>query len=657
MKRIPVALTILFSLSLISCGKAKGRINFVLNGGTFVSPAFSTEYLEGTAGERIEVEIPDCKKEGYFFVGWMEKDKNGKYRAIDKRISDDGKDSYYFYPYGSTTLYAYFEPLVSLQFDLTEGANRGVTLKAPENDAKSFSDNKLNGYVSKKIENNSYLPSVTCSKDSHLTFDYWYTKYPLASSEDENKVKHYYLDTTGTEGVYPFEKSFGNDTMEFPNREKGTSRTLYASWIEDPKITLHYGIEGKEDAVFQGKDNIETELKNIRKTEFSIDYSLKDIKNYYYPADTKDYRFAGFFLDKDYTSPFYRNSPIGSNDFDIYLKWNKKVSLTLDYNGGNVNGKDKETFSDYYTEDILGEDFLKEHTPRKESADFISFTLNGTSFDFSLDALPINQTEVTLEATYSTYPFLTITVDYPNGFTGTKVEAKKVQIKPNSRYEDILNEFKNTVLEGCKEDHLYPKGFYYVDGEGNKKNVSSYNMPEQDFSLLFQLDYEGKRTIESYYNPSSSYTKREDSYSMEKYLGFTKDSQGHYNPDILEEASFPDLKKEIKIDGAVYLYNGLFQDKGRSKPFSFPAAIETSHEERKTLTAYRRRTKAIVRTIVDNSNPTNVLATLNVVPSSQIENYKNQIPSYKKLYIRDGGVKKALSTNWPSTSSTIYLEA
>ena len=113
MKRIPVALTILFSLSLISCGKAKGRINFVLNGGSFVSPAFSTEYLEGTAGERIEVEIPDCKKEGYFFVGWMEKDKNGKYRAIDKRISDDGKDSYYFYPYGSTTLYAYFEPLVS----------------------------------------------------------------------------------------------------------------------------------------------------------------------------------------------------------------------------------------------------------------------------------------------------------------------------------------------------------------------------------------------------------------------------------------------------------------------------------------------------------------------------------------------------------------
>lgn len=652
MKRIPVALTALFSLSLISCGKAKGRINFELNGGKFTSDAFSTDYLEGPAGEKIRVDIPDCEKEGYYFVGWMEKDKNGKYRAVDKRLDPNGKDSYYLYPYGTTTLYAYFEPLVSINFNLGIGKDRGASLVAPENDKESFSDNHLAGYVSKKISNDSYLPTVSC-ETGHLTFEYWYTKYPLVAIEDDNKVTHYKRDRSSEEGIYPFNKSFGNNTREFPLRDNTNTRTLYASYVEDPKITLHYGIEGKQDYTFQAKDTIEAELKEIRNKEFSFDYSKQNEK-LYYPSDTKVNRFAGFFIDEKCTSPFYRNSSIGSSDFDLYLKWNKKVNLTLDYDGGKVGDKTEETFTDYYSEDVLGSDFQKAHIPSKANALFISFTLNGKDFDLASDALPIDQSEVVLTATYTNYPILSLSVDYPEGFTGNKAETSTRSVKAGDDISSILTEYETTVGTLNSEDHLYPKGFFAVK-DGEKKEFSAKARPDKSLSLTYVLDYEGKRTIKSFYNPSSSYVVRDG--DREKYSSFTKETDGTITPEVFSESSFPELKTPKEKDSATYLFDGLFQDEARTKKFSFPVALETSHKTRNELTAYRKRTKAITLTINDYNDHSSTLKTIKVVPGSRIADYTDQLPAYQSLYIEDGGVLKPLSVCWPSTSSTIYLKA
>ena len=98
---------------LSSCSQGlTGRIYFDLNGGVFLDNSFSTNYLSGQSGTPVKVNIPDPYKEGYYFVGWREKTKEGSYREINKRRAEDGS-AYYYYPYGSDTFYAYFEPLLS----------------------------------------------------------------------------------------------------------------------------------------------------------------------------------------------------------------------------------------------------------------------------------------------------------------------------------------------------------------------------------------------------------------------------------------------------------------------------------------------------------------------------------------------------------------
>ena len=657
MKKANILVFLCSLLSLASCQSTKGRINFVLNGGEFVSPSFSTDYLEGPAGEKIQVDIPDAKKDGYYFVGWQEKDKNGKYRAIDKRRDPQGTESYYFYPYGTTTLYAYFEPLASFSFDLTTGKEKGASLVAPVNDAKSFSGNRLNGYTSKPITDTSYLPTVSCPEESHLTFDYWYTKYPLIASEDENKITHYSLDKTKPEGVYPFTSSFGDEKRQFPERE-GNNRTLYASYISDPTITLHYGIEGREDESFQGKNSIETKLKEIMSEKFSFDYSTEHLQ-FYYPSDSKKYRFAGFFLDKELTEPFYRDSPIGSVSFDLYLKWDNKITLTIDYDGGKVDGKEKETIDTYYSEDILGKTFKESHAPIKTNAHFKGFTLDGEDFDVVYDPLPRGKEELTLLAVYDSYPLLTLSIDYPTDFPeAERLPREKIPVKENDNLSSYLESFAKKSAKTITDHHLYAKGYYLLQN-GKEVAFTSSVRPNNDLALTYVLDYLGKRTIKSSYNPSDSYISRGETEDRVAYGSFKTDKDtGEVGPSLFEEASFPSLKKAYEKDGNTYLYDGLYLDEAMTNPFAFPHVRNTGHEKREEITIYRKRTKAITITIKDYNNQEKILVdSLKVVPSSLISDYASDLPSYKALYVNEAGKRIPLSLRWPDASMTVYLLA
>ena len=109
MKKANLGLGLLFLSTLLPACRAgvTGRIYFDLDGGVFTDESFSTEMLVGDAGTPVEIKIPDPVKEGYYFVGWREKNSDGSYRQISKKLTSDGTLSY-FYPYGNDTFYAYF---------------------------------------------------------------------------------------------------------------------------------------------------------------------------------------------------------------------------------------------------------------------------------------------------------------------------------------------------------------------------------------------------------------------------------------------------------------------------------------------------------------------------------------------------------------------
>ena len=162
-----VILSSVLSLSLFSCNNQSfsGTIVFDLNEGTFPS-SFNKTSLVGKPGDRIDASIiPDPTREGYEFVGWRTL-VGDHYENISFQIGEDGKE-YTWYPYGTATWYAYFEPQVQIHFDLTDGTSeRNASLVAPVRGAESFdsANGLLNGYTSKVIPSTEYLPTATCSR-------------------------------------------------------------------------------------------------------------------------------------------------------------------------------------------------------------------------------------------------------------------------------------------------------------------------------------------------------------------------------------------------------------------------------------------------------------------------------------------------------------
>lgn len=619
-----------------------GIIYFELEGGTFTDPSFSSDFLRGEQGTKVEIDIPDPVMEGYYFVGWREKTKDGKYRVINKRLDPTDGRSYYYYPYGSDTFYAYFEPLVTINFNLTEGSEKGKLI-APELGSENFIENSLRGYATKSLFSDRYLPTAD-AKDMHLNFAYWYTEYPLLSSTDENGNEHYSLSTGSSKGEYPFDKSFSSD-MQFP---LDSSITLYAKWNPDPRITVHFNMIGKDDTFsFQAVNTIQPELTSMMKEEFGIDYSTLSDAYYYTDKEGTDYRFAGFYLDSQFTKPFHLNNNIYSNDIDLYLRWNKEVHITLDYGEGTKDGMHEIILDGYYEGDVIKEEDLEAYAPTKENADFLGYTKDGVDYRYNL---PLRQ-DITLVAKYDDYPILTLQFDYPLGYPeGEKIEGMEIILRKDTDISSNLQSFESKITD----ESLVAKNYFYLetkDGKEKKIYINDYKMPQSSTTWKLTLDYKAKLILTTMANITGDYSELPD--KTDKY--FKSDTS-------LSEADFPDLKTDYYQEGneRPYLYNGLYSDKEMTKKITLPLFKASSHEERPIVQIYRKMTKAVSLSFQGEDGTILENRPYYVIPGDDVSDYLNEIQaivgSNKKLYVKnDDGTESLLSTIMPEKDSVIIV--
>lgn len=635
-----------FSFFLFSCQeKNTGKIIFDLGGGTWTDPTFSSEYLEGIAGTRVQVRIPDVQKPGYFFVGWREMNPKTKKYSDVATWQDETGAKFFKYSYGTIVYHAYFEPLTTLKFHLTRAEERKGALVAPLLGSENFDLDQgvLNGYVSKKIASTSYLPSAT---GENLHFQYWYTKYPLIkkerpSSEDaslgEAYDTHYVLDTSKEEGVYRFDEQFHDiDKMEFPEAETN-SIDLYAFWKDDPKMTIHFNLPGIDDQTYYYPDKASDKLIEAVKDALNISFDTQS----YYPTETKKYRLEGFFLDSGFESPFYLESKDQREDLNIYLKWNRKVSIVIDPDGGVLS---EETVSgDWYVSDTLPSDFLVTHTPHRDNASFLRYEVKGKAFDpeapIQEEMLDEND-RLVLNACYDEYPLLTISFDYPTGYSSEKKDDVTKQIRPG---EDI-----SAFLEATKAEITDPElsvGFY-VCASSSLPHV----MPKTSLSLSLQLDYRAKIKTISLYNPSGTYVQDESLLPEQSVL--MKDTP-------MNLADFPGVNEEVMIADQKYLFHGYFQDPDLTKEAEFPLYCHPSHTDQEVLTYYRKMTKAVCLSFFDLSTGHEIEGTISVLPSGVLADYKSQLQalvgSYSHLYA-DAAKTIEILTLLPDSDCTLYVE-
>ncbi|MFA6861009.1 MAG: hypothetical protein WCR56_01320 [Bacilli bacterium] len=631
-KRI-VALTLVLSLgSLAGCQKySVGTIKFVLNGGSFADDSFSTDTLQGQSNTPVKVTIPDPIKSGYYFVGWREKNSQGSYTTIKQYLYEN--EAYYYYPYGTATFYAYFEPLSTITFDLGTGKDSAGVLVDPKNTTTSYSNGVLSGYATMNISSTDYLPTATAS---HKTFNYWASEYPLVEQVDSENNKHFVLDTAQTAGAYRFDTAFGSESMCFPVTTDSTLK-LTAQWVEDPTFTLHFNIDGKENVSFQAKNEvIKTQIEEKISSSLGVDFT--GTGPYYYPSDTKAKRFAGYYLDSSFNQPFNISSEINTKSLDIYFKWNDKIQVVLDYNGGKVGDNTTDTFTDYYSEDILGSDFLTNHTPTKDKADFLGYKLAGKDFLFNSDKLPA--TDCTLIAQYDDYPVLTLKASYPTGYTGAKLEDEVSTIKKGQDLSSVLQ----TYLAKVTDNILDPVEF--VDSNGAA--FTYQYMTDDDLTLTLNIGYKLVLDIKTYSAASTALTGVEDT------LLYCSDG------DKITETELASLATDFTVSSVDYCFDGFYSDAALTKS-ALPLVGTTSFTSQVTKIVYRKMTKAVKMTFVDSSlNPlVTGGVTMNVIPNGRIDydKVKAKLNGDYTLYLVDSTstpTKFTLLDNyWPSTDSEI----
>lgn len=613
-----------FSLLLPSCNNSStGKIIFDLQGGSFLDEDFSTDHLIGEAGTPVKEEIPTPYKEGYYFVGWREKNSKGSYRVINKRLSNDGK-SYYYYPYGSDTFYAYFEPLVTIKFNLMEG-EKGVLIP-PKRGSENFIDDELKGYASKKILSTDYLPKVDASS-IHLNFEYWYSEYPFSISKDDNDTQHYFLDTSKEKGIYRFDQSFQKGSMEFL---LDSAINLYAHYTSDPTITIHFNFDEMENYSFQAKEKITDELTALMEQRFQIDYS-KEEEFYFADGKERRRRFRGFFLDEGFTQPFAIDSPIYTQDIDIYLKWDDQVFLLFDFNGGTVSGQNSVMNKDYYVSDTLPDSLLISMTPVNENARFLGYSLEGKDFEFEKDILSKN--EITLVAKYQMYPKLTLKYDYPTSYSKPKQEDSTYYLKETTDFSSYLDNFKNELLDKT----LYLSEIYTLNENQTKANLSSTKMTNKNITICFSLSYLANISISTFFDGIE-----DDAYKTSFIVSENKVEE--------KDISIDDIKK----DDSFYLFDGIYFDKELKQPVLFPFSTEFSKEERINYTLYKKMTKSILLSFVNKEG--NPLFTLPAIPKSNINRYLKTIQ--QKLGRDDFTLKvgeQILDSTLPESDATISV--
>ena len=397
------------------------------------------------------------------------------------------------------------------------------------------------------------------------------------------------------------------------------------------------------------------------KRDLGIDFGAEATGYRYYPVETKEHRFAGFYTDPAFKNPISLNSSIMDNDMDIYLKWDDHINVVLDYAGGMVNGLTSETFSDYYEGDILGTEFYDAHLPVKDSGDFLYFVdEKGGVFNF---IHPLPDTDLLLTAVYDDYPILSLNYDYPDNFEGTRLENKSFVVKPGESIVSYLTDFEK-ALESVEDtnNHLDATYFYSLDTQGKEIVNINTDMPMENFTLNLKIFYQWSFKVKTFANLSA-----DGNYTEVPNLTY---SQYFNMKDIVDYDSLGvDFMGEQTLDGATYLYNGLYLDEASKVPVTdkdfdtlglaqLPLSVVNDNQESVVEKKFiRRLTKAITLTFKETGQEDKMMK---IVPGSKLARYESAIQellgNYTRLYVVEEGVQKNIVTILPKEDMVVYVE-
>lgn len=648
-----IVLTALLSFSLFplaSCtSHNKGRIIFNLNGGEFPGQDFSASYLEGDAGTRVEIEIPDPVKKGYYFVGWRELSNDGKYREINLRYDDEG-EGYYVYPYGQDTFYAYFEPLATISFDLGEEAiKKGAELVAPKRENSGFDEKTslLNGYLKKPILSTEYLPTAILE---NATFDYWYTEYPLVSTSkivDGAEIYYFVLDTSTEKGIYPFNTGFGSSSMEFPQAENEETFTLYAHWTSDPLATIEYNLPDVPLASFYFTDNFAERLLHEASLVIDPDFAVVGKDSYYYRKNGCDKRFAGFFLDKEFKFPYYLTSPNPITDISIYYKWQERFDIRIDLD----NGAPLVVCTDcLYEGDSANMDDRVESAidlAVREDAIFRCYQLTATSEDLDLTR-PIEREDLTFEngkyyldlkASYTDKLEYQFVYDFPSGATES-LPTKKYYFEEGQKIERSLEEVV-AELENVENPQMYSfKGMYTLN-VGRKETFDSKIATGGDKTIYLEIDFVGSLIVEDILTLGLESVNRYETYVPEKLVD--------------EDMICQNTPSSHQKGTATYLFDGYYGDASLTEEIFLPISIEHSHTDRNIRHIYRKFAKSALLTFKKVGSEDQ---TMLVLEGRALSDYKEKIEellgvSIAHLYLDQEGKIPFISLS--GEDQTIYV--
>lgn len=633
-----VLLCSLLALTLASCsgsslGQVTGTIRFELNGGVIQDKGFDKNtVLTGIAGQPIKTGFPEnVTKDNSYFVGWMEI-VNGKYSAVSKHQyteSDGTVNEYYFYPYGEDTLYAYFEDLVTINFHL----DSGESYVAPELSSTDFSmtTGQLSGYVNKEISSTKFLPTATAEDK---TFSYWYSEYPLVKVENtETGISHYSVNKLGEKGEYRFDTAFESG-MVFVDG----SIDLYAKWDLYPEVTLHYGLDATASSSFRAKEGTEIKddiLAQI-KTDLGIEYSDDGL---YYPASSKDYKLDNIYSDSARTKELRLDITMGSEDIDIYFKWNKKISVSFDFGEGTATSTDALVG---YSEETLT--IPDSYIPTIDNGTFVNWTLDGEIFTSGETLLPTK--DCTLTAVYEENPILKLRYAYPSSYTGTRLEDAELQLEAGTSIASQLSTFKNALIES--DDTLVAIEYFTLDAVNNETTFNLDVMPEDDTVVYLNVGMKEKVTVKTYLASATALTGVND---IVKYFS----AEETY---FEEEFGGSEFTADMTISGRTYIYEGIYSDAALENRIFTPGnqGSTSDHlESRVETTIYRKMTRAIKLDFIKSDGT--AIGSCYVVPNAKVEDYLSRIVAvvgrdYTKLTIDN----QELSTRLPSRDSTVVVE-
>ena len=643
---------VLFSIFVSSCSNlsSTGTIHFVLEeGATFADPNFSTSFITGESNSIIINGLPQAKKEGYYFVGWREY-INGSYQFLQTRLITDSTSPFYgqevyLYPYGSTTLYTYFEPEETIVFDLNLGEEFEPKIVAPSIQNRDFNiDTKtLYGYEKKEFSSKNYFPTATCL---NKTFSYWAIEYPLEESIDPNTKRTFFtVNYNGEQGLYNFFDFFKTaQSFSFPRlTDERNSLTLKAIWIDNTNVNIHLGLDDLTSSFFAQNQNIYSNIIESIETNLGpITYNEKQeifIRN-------NEYKLIGCFLDSDYTYEFPISSNISEVSLDLYLLWGKKISVTLDYNGGTLNGETSSSFSLYGYEKLPLESYLE--FPTKEATYFKYYQYEDEKVNLSTFTLP--NEDIILTASYTSFPTLVLSYQFPESYNYDLEEYKDVEITLHggSDISSYLTSFVNKI--NTSQDYLDDKIEYdFLQSKVNEEitEFTSTLMPGKSTLVFLQIYHSSKINLVSV-NSDDNSILRTDS------LGYLKSSFTN----IPIKNLYPNLYTDGSTISSDYVYQGVYFD----SLLSVKNTEETISGERSNneieINIYRKLTHGSLYEFLGEFN-----SSLYMVPNTSISDNKKVLKetfnvddlSIYNFFILVNGEKNYIDY-FPNDNYQIYVE-